>query len=104
MANVAQNMVLSGLISQTATIQSAGPIQVIGSLTCPEIDQGDATDSQVVAVVSQNGTPMFTSAAGSRGFQVHLLCAALDTITVALSSGAPVDQPANVIKCTVAIG
>lgn len=97
-------MVFSGLGSNTTTIATAGPIDVIGSITCPGIDQGSASNSQVVAVVIQNSTTLFTGAAGAKGFQVPVLAAANDTITVTLSSSAPIDQPLNVIKATVAIG
>jgi len=104
MATLSQNMVMSGLGTMTTGVSQAGEYDVIGSLSLPGINKGDPANSQCVAVVNQNGTTMYTGLAGAEGFQLVLNCAANDSISVTLSSSAPVDQGINVIKCTVAIG
>jgi len=105
MASTSSQMVISGLQSVTNGISSAGNYDIIGSLTLPGIANGASANSQVVTTVSHNGSPIFTSQAGSEGFTItNLPCAAGDTITVALTSAAAVDQGLNVVKCTVAIG
>lgn len=104
MAQLASQMVMSGLGSFSQSVPMAGEYDVIGSLTLPGIGKGDSANSQVVAVVKQNGTTMYTGLAGAEGFQLVLNCAASDIILVQLSSAAAVDQGINVVKCTVAIG
>lgn len=100
-----KKMVISGLQSQTTSVTNAGNYTIKASLTLPTIGQGDPADSQCITTVTQNSSLIYTGLAGSRGFQLlNVPCAAGDTITVAMSSSAAVDQGLNVVKCTVAIG
>lgn len=105
MANSSGQMLLSGLMTATTSVNAAGTYDIIGSLTLPGITKGSTANSQVVATIKQNGSTIFTGQAGAEGFMITgLTCAAGDTISVQLSSGAAVDQGLNLIKCTVAIG
>lgn len=104
MANSVVNMVMSGLGTAQASVSNAGSYDIIGSLTLPGISKGDPSNSQVVTVVKQNGTTMYTGLPGAEGFQLILQCAAADIIAVQLSSAAAVDQGINVIKAVVSIG
>lgn len=104
MANDSRQLVIGGLSSASVSVSNPGSYKVDGKLSLPNISQGDSANSAVVAVISQNGSPVFTSSAGSEGFQVSMVCAANDVILVSLSSGAAVDQGKNIVKCVVAIG
>lgn len=105
MANSAIHMVISGLGTTVASVQDTGTYDIIGSLSLPAINKGDTANSQVVTVVKQNATTLFTGSAGSAGFMLTGLAAAAgDTFSVILSSSTAVDQGLNVIKATVAIG
>lgn len=105
MATTASHNVLCVLGTVTTPIATDGPYEIIGSLTLPSISQGNTANSAVVATISQNGSPIYTGAAGAKGFMISgIQCVAGDTISVALSSAAAVDQGLNVIKCTIAIG
>lgn len=97
-------MVMSDLSVASQSVQSAGTYDIIGSLSLPGISKGDAANSQVVAVVKQNGSTKYTGSAGAAGFQITLVLAAGDVIEVDLTSGAAVDQGLNKVKCIVAIG
>lgn len=110
------NETIQGLGSTAIGIPAAGPTPVSGKLTLPTIVNG-ATDpatglpasSQCIVTVTQtpNGggpTTIYTGLAGSEGFGLTANCAALDTITVTLSSSANVDKQPNAIKCTISVG
>ena len=114
MANSNNNFSISGLTSGLAIVSNAGYYQLKAEILLPMVssDAGwsvsqptppAAALSQVVAVVSQNGSPIYTSTAGVNEFQTNLTAAAGDIISVALSSSAPVDQPANTIRATISI-
>lgn len=105
MAGLAQQMVISGLTTVTNGIQATGTYNITASLTLPNQQEGASADSQVVCTVKQNGSTIYTSTAGSTGWQIlSLPCTAGDSISVALTSAAAVDQGLNTVKCTVAIG
>lgn len=105
MANSSRQMVLCVLGSSTIGISDAGSYDIIGKLSLPGISKGDASNSQVVTVVSKNGSPILTSGAGAAGFLLRgIVLAAGDTISVAMSSAASVDSGKNIVKCVVAIG
>lgn len=97
-------MTISGLTSAQTSVPLAGLCQIICSLSLPMISKGSSANSQVVTVIKQNGSTMYTSSAGAEGFQISLSCAANDVISVTLSSAAAVDQSLNVIKANVSIG
>ena len=104
MANSSVQMVIEGLNSMQTSVPNAGKYLVTCKMNLPTLSKGDPANSQVVAVVSQQGSPVYTSVAGTEGFQISLNCAADDVILVSLSSAAAIDQGLNVIKTVVAIG
>ena len=98
------NSVVAGLETNNIPIQTAGIYNMIAKLQLPTISEGQGSDSQVVVTVQQNSSTVYTTSPGQEGFSLFLRCAAGDLLSVALSSSAPVDQPLNLIKCTVAVG
>jgi len=87
----------------TATTQvsaaTAGPGGGAGTGT-----GGADVQSQVVVTVKQNGTTIFTSAAGDLGFGLSaVVCAASDVITFTTSSSLAQDQQPNAIRLTLAV-
>lgn len=69
---------------------------------------GPAVSSSLSIVISQNGTPVYTSPAPSPTqsalqFSFDLLCAASDAITVVYSSSAASDALLNTVKSTTQI-
>lgn len=95
-----QNVTFSGLGTQTLEAPFAGPYLVKGKISIPTLVAGGGVSSCLV-VVNQNGTPVYTGQAGAEGFRTIIVCAALDVLTVVLSSAAAADQPANSIKSTM---
>ncbi len=60
--------------------------------------------SQVVTVVKHNGSTIYTSAAGDRGFLTGVESASAgDTLTVTLSSSKVSDNQPQAVKCTITI-
>ena len=104
MSNSVARMVIVGLNSASTSVSPAGVYSVDCKINLPQLSEGSSAPSQVVAVISQNGSPMYTGFAGAEGAQISLNCADNDLITVALSSSAAIDQGTNVIKATVSIG
>lgn len=103
-SNFYLNAPFSGLgtaVSTQATV--AGIYEVEGKLDLPSIPAGSLTASAVVVVVNKNGSPVYTGSAGARGFAVRVPCAALDAITVVLSSAALVDLEKNAVKSNTSI-
>lgn len=103
------NATVTGLTTFTVGIPSVGSYPISGKLVLPTIDQGAPANSAVVVTITQtpNGgspTTIYTGAAGSRGFQVMANCAALDSIAIAMTSAASVDQGTNIVKSTISVG
>jgi hypothetical protein len=93
---------LAGLNTLTLHATVAGIHSVKGTLSCPQLSGGATAPSQVVVTVNQNASPMYVSTPGSEGFDVNLLCAVGDTITVVTSSAAAVDTASlNGIKAVI---
>lgn len=104
MANYQQTQALNGLGTTTIlNAPNAGVYFVNGQLSLPRsVEFGQ---SAVVSVVKQNGSTIYTGAAGATGFQIpQIVCAAADVITVVLSSSASADQPLNAVRGVVAAG
>lgn len=101
-----QNSAFAGLGTYTVVIPTAGSYKLVVKSTIPAIPDGDPTASQLVITVNQNGTPIYTGAAGSRGATVNTInAAASDTITVVFTSSQAEDQNAlNGIKSVISIG
>lgn len=98
-----QNLVWTGLGTETLVAPFAGTFFFDGKIQCPTLST-DGQASAVVTTINQNGTPVYTGTAGAQGFHVDIVCAANDSITIVFSSAAAVDQGANIIKCEIAWG
>lgn len=104
MASFNVNSALVGLGTSTFGIPVAAFYNISGKLTLPTITDGDASNSQVVVTINQNGSPIYTGQAGARGFGVEASCQAGDTIAIILSSSATVDNLPNTVHCVLSIG
>ncbi len=82
---------------------TADTYAISGSLTLPGIPQGSPLASAVVVVVNKNGSPVYTGLAGAKGFKTDVVCAALDEITVVLSSALAEDNAPNAVKSTISV-
>lgn len=105
MANFTALQSINGLgVFPIFTAPAAGVYFVNGQLNLPSIPQGSGA-SQVVCVVKNGGSTLYTGAAGATGFQVNqIVCAAGDAITVTLTSAAAPDQGLNVVRGVVGSG
>jgi len=64
---------------------------------------GPRIPSQIVTVINQNGTPIYTSNPGDMGFSLRAVqCTAGDVITVVTSSSLASDQQPNAMRLTLA--
>lgn len=100
---------VTGLITTSVGVPTAGAVPLRGKLTLPNIQEGQPADSQVVVTITQtpNGgspTTIYTGMPGAQGFYIIAQCAALDTLAISLSSAALVDQGPNVVKATISVG
>lgn len=84
-------------------VPAADKYAISGSLTLPSIPAGSPLASAVVVVVNKNGSPIYTGLAGARGFKTDAVCAALDEITVVLSSSLAQDNAPNAVKSTISV-
>lgn len=103
MANFNLNATVQGLGTTTIVAPTTDTYVVTGTLTLPSIPAGSATSSSVVVTVNLNGSPVYTGAAGSRGFRTGVTATAADTITIVLSSAAAVDLQPNAVKMTLSM-
>lgn len=85
------------------TAQTTDLYQIIGTLTVPSISKGDGTNSQVVVVIKQNSSTIYTGSAGAEGFAIAAQLTATDVVSIVLTSSASVDQPINTVKTTLTI-
>lgn len=85
------------------TVPVTDVYQIIGTLSNPSVSAGDGTNSQVVVVIKQNASTIYTGAAGAKGFAISAQLTAADVVSLVLTSSASVDQPTNVIKTTLTI-
>jgi predicted aconitase with swiveling domain len=97
------NYAISGLETLTINIATAGAKQLTGKISLPRPSQGATSASQVVTIIKQNGTTVFTSLAGADGFAIPLLTAAADVITVALASSQAEDEVLNAVNAVVSL-
>ena len=111
MSNYSQNFAISGLETLTIVMPVAGNSVLSGKIKLPRLSQSDPSDpnflnypSAVVATIKQNGSTIFTTAAGSDGFSIPVLYALNDTFTVQLSSAAAEDAVLNAVSAVVSIG
>lgn len=60
--------------------------------------------SQIVVTIKQNGSTIYTSAAGDRGFALLAVqCTAADSITFALTSALAADNQPEAVRMTLAV-
>lgn len=110
----------TGLQTITIVIPASDNYGIQGTLTLPEIQPsatqgpgggagtgtggGPLVASQVVVTINQNGSPIFTSLAGARGFNLKAVpLVAADVLTVVLSSSLAQDKELNTVRITLGI-
>jgi hypothetical protein len=104
MANLNMNSVIAGLGTFTLMQAPAADIYTVaGTLTLPGIPKGDPAVSQVVVVIKQNGSTIYTGQSGAAGFMVQTQCAINDVISMVLSSSLAEDNALNAVKTTVSV-
>jgi hypothetical protein len=97
-----QNFTSVGLNTLQFTIPTAGPYNLVGTLTLPQqYDDGGTGQSSCVVTINQNGSPIYVGLPGAEGFQKNFLGAVGDVMQVVTSSSNPIDLPLNVIKATI---
>ena len=101
-SNYSQNIVWTGLGTYTTKVMDAGIYKVSGHIDLPTLSKG-VGQSSCLTVINVNGSPVYTGVAGAEGFLTDVTCAALDVITIVLSSSAAADLPLNVIKASFSI-
>lgn len=120
MANFVSSQSSEGLRTVTVNIPEAGQYNFQGTMTLTKQD-GSATQgagggagtgsgaapavpSQVVVVINQNGSPIFTSQSGASGFCLNAVnCAANDVMTFVTSSSLAQDKQTNAVRMTLAV-
>jgi hypothetical protein len=104
MANVTFQQSINGLQTfPIFTAPAAGVYFVNGQLSLP-VPTGSGM-SQVVTLVKQNGSTIYTGIAGATGFQINqITCASGDAISCVLSSSAAPDLVLNAVSGVVGAG
>lgn len=120
MANFVHNESIPDLGTATVIVPSTDMYLVKGTLNLPNVVpsssqgpgagtgtgslSGPQISSQVVVTIRQNGTIVFTSSPGDRGFCLSSLnCSAGDTLTFQRSSSLSQDQQPNSVRLILAI-
>jgi hypothetical protein len=123
MANFNQSLTFTGLTTQHINIPTTDTYNLSvkttlpsnntntsSALTGPGGGTGTGTGaaptptSQVVTTIKQNGSTIYTSAAGTRGFELNaIVCTAGDVLDVVTSSSLASDQQLEAVKTTVAV-
>lgn len=104
MATYSQNFTSVGLTTLTFSVPVAGLYTCKGQLSLPTLTAGGGASS-VVVTVHQNGTLLYTGAAGASGFsQAGIECAVNDTITVTMASSAAPDEVINAVRADIQFG
>lgn len=119
---VSSTQTVNGLSTTTINIPTTDFYTVAGTLELPSqgatATQGagggagtgavatQRLSSQVVVTVNHNGSPIYTGAAGLKGFSTGAQCTAGDTMTVVLTSSETSTQPdpqLNAVKATITV-
>ena len=105
MANFNGSQSLNGIQTQTIfTAPAAGIYFIQGYLSLPQLSTAGAV-SQVIALVKQNGSTIYTGLAGASGFSIpQIVCAVGDVIGVQLSSSTACDLVNNAVSGQVYYG
>lgn len=116
-----QSLTTTNLGTTTVTIPATDTYNFIGTLQLPVAQTPAASQgagggagtgtggtptvpSQVIVTIKQNGSTIFTTAAGDRGFALRdVVCTAADSITFAAASSLATDQQPQAIKMTIAV-
>lgn len=120
MANYTQSTSVTNLATHTITIPTTDVYGFQGTLTLPNVvptatqgpgggagtgtGGGPQVASQVVVTIKQNGSTIYTSNAGDRGFILKAVqCTAADVITIQRSSSLAQDQQPEAIRMTLSV-
>lgn len=105
MALVIQNLSINGLGTVSWTCPATTPLLLDGKYSLPTLtDDGGLGATAALMTINQNGSPIYTGLAGSEGFRVNNVSAALnDVFTFVLTSAAAVDSTLNAIRGVIAI-
>jgi len=114
-----QSTTVTDLATHTITIPTTDTYNFAGTLTLPNIvtaatagagggagtgTGGVFVPSQVVITIKQNGTTIYTGAAGALGFALNgVSCTAADVITIIRSSSLAQDEQPNAIRMTLSV-
>lgn len=119
MANFVLTSTFTNLGTYTVNIPTTDVYTIQGTLQLPNVipsatqgagggagtgtGGGPEIPSQVVTIVKHNGSTIYTSNAGDRGFITGLSATAGDTLTVTLSSSLAQDEQPQAVQCTIAV-
>lgn len=120
MPNFIQSTSVTNLNTHTITIPTTDQYSIQGTLTLPNIvpsvlqgpgggagtgsGGGPQVNSQVVITIKQNGSTIYTSNPGDRGFCLNALqCTAGDVVTIQRSSSLAQDQQPEAIRMTLSV-
>jgi hypothetical protein len=120
MSNFIQRITVTNLATHTLVIPTTDIYSFDGTLELPAIvpsatqgpgggagtgtGGGAQVTSQVVVTINQNGSPIYTSHPGDKGFLLKAVsCVANDVITIVRTSSLLQDEQKNAIKMTLAI-
>lgn len=100
---------VTGLRTVIVGIPDTASYRVNGTLTLPTIPEGSTENSEVVVTISQNPligptVVIYTGEPGAKGFTVMANCTAGDSLEIAITSSADVDQATDAVRTTLAIG
>jgi hypothetical protein len=115
-----QSTSVTNLATHTITIPTTDVYTFQGTLTLPNVvptatqgagggagtgtGGGPMVPSQVVITIKQNGSTVYTGAAGALGFVLNgLSCTAADVITIIRSSSLAQDEQPNAIRMTLSV-
>lgn len=105
MANLVVNTSFAGLgTAVNITAPQTDIYNITGTLTLPTLTQtNDTVASAVVVTINKNGSPVFTTTPGQRGFASGVNAAQSDVITVVLSSSLASDAAPMAVKSTISV-
>lgn len=101
MENLSRTMTVAGLGTTTIIVPNTDTYTFDVTVTCPLHRAG--TPSAVVVTINKNGSPIYASSAGTKGFHFSSQLAASNSITIVVSSISTADLGLNTIKTTIAI-
>jgi hypothetical protein len=119
LANFNQTQTVSGLQATTINIPTTDIYSIVGTIQAKSFvtaatpgagggagtgTGGSQVNSQIIVTIKQNGSTVYTSSAGQRGFALPALsCTAGDVITINPSSSLNSDKELNTVQITTAV-